>query len=408
MIDLLFEILILKSIGMTLLLALIIAVRPLVLKWMNARVAYGLWLMLPVYLLLPINFIEVSSTGGVMTFFLGADNLSVNLVDKVMTTDGVIARWCLGMWAGGSLLTLFLFFLRYRQLSNSLRPMESGEIGRLLEKIESAILRQVQLKEIQFVTTSLVSVPAVFGLFKSYLILPINFFELPQQNQQIILQHELYHLARHDHQTHYVRVLIKSFFWFNPMFFFADKYCEADQEMSCDLGVLENSDAQKRIIYARILLESSAGVKQNRLVSQWKYHSLIKERIKMLKNTSLKKWHSWLMWVFGASAIWMTSGVVMAEKEQVTASEAIPMVIIQPRYPRKAALDGIEGWVKFKFKVDSTGSPYELKLIDSLPKNIFESESTKAIRQWKFKPDGTANDLIYTMEFQLAPSDEVK
>jgi len=92
-------------------------------------------------------------------------------------------------------------------------------------------------KNIRFVSSSLIGVPAVFGLFQSYLILPDDFFSQPDKNQQLILQHEFYHLNRHDHRINFIRVFIKSLFWFNPMFYWADKYCEADQEMSCDLGV---------------------------------------------------------------------------------------------------------------------------------------------------------------------------
>jgi len=307
MIDLLFEVLVLKSIGIAILLLLIVAIRPMVLKWMNARVAYGIWLMLPIYLLLPINFVEVSSTGGLMTFFLGAKNLPVDIIEESFLAENLLASWSLIIWASGFIVTAMIFLFRYRRLVDSLQPMNDLQVAQCAENIT--------INKLHLVTSPLIDVPAIFGLFKSYLILPKSFFELPNQNQQAILSHELYHLNRNDHRINFVRVLIKSLFWFNPLFFIADKYCEADQEISCDLGVLENSKPEGRQIYAKVLLESVAGVTQNRLVSQWKYQSLIKERVKMLKNSQAKKWHSWVAGVFAAGAIWMTSGVVMAEKE---------------------------------------------------------------------------------------------
>lgn len=88
--------------------------------------------------------------------------------------------------------------------------------------------------------------------------------------------------------------------------------------------------------------------------------------------------------------------------------EAIPMVIIQPRYPRKAAMEGIEGWVKFKFTVAPDGTPMNVELIDANPRRIFERDARRAIFKWKFKPkvvDGVAMEqpnMTYTMQFQLA------
>jgi len=88
--------------------------------------------------------------------------------------------------------------------------------------------------------------------------------------------------------------------------------------------------------------------------------------------------------------------------------EAIPMVIIQPRYPRKAAMEGIEGWVKFRFTISPDGTPKDVELIDAQPRRIFERDARRAIYKWKFKPnivDGKAveqRNMIYTMQFTLA------
>jgi len=88
--------------------------------------------------------------------------------------------------------------------------------------------------------------------------------------------------------------------------------------------------------------------------------------------------------------------------------EAIPMVIINPRYPRKASMEGIEGWVKFKFTVAPDGSPQDVELVDAQPRRIFERDARRAIYKWKFKPkvvDGKAvpqPNMFYTMQFKLA------
>lgn len=397
MIDLLFEILVLKSIGVAILLLLIVAVRPFVLKHLNVSVAYGLWLMLPVYLLTPVSTAEVSSTGGFMTFILGADVLSSGHRDNQWGDNTQIAVWGLSIWVSGCFVMLGIFLSRYRLLKKSLNEIS---VNNTVENSEQD--KSKNNNNAQFVSSPLIGVPAVFGLFQSYLILPDDFFNLPDKNRELILQHEFYHLNRHDHRFNVLRVFIKSLFWFNPLFYWADKLCEADQEMSCDLGVLRHSSIEKRKNYANVLLQSMSGVKQNKLVSQWKYQSLIKERVKMLKTINTKKWHSWVAAVFAASAIWLTSGVVMAEKDELADTGAIPISIIEPRYPRKAAEEGIEGWVKLRFNIDSQGFPYEVAVIKDMPKGVFVKDAIKAVRQWQFKTEVGQNDIIYTMEFLLA------
>lgn len=88
--------------------------------------------------------------------------------------------------------------------------------------------------------------------------------------------------------------------------------------------------------------------------------------------------------------------------------DAIPMVVIEPRYPRKAAMEGIEGWVKFKFTVSTDGSPKDIQVVEAKPKRVFERDARKVIYKWKFKPkvvDGKPIEqpnMYYTMIFKLA------
>lgn len=85
----------------------------------------------------------------------------------------------------------------------------------------------------------------------------------------------------------------------------------------------------------------------------------------------------------------------------------IPIVTIQPNYPRKALIAKIEGWVKIEFTITETGAVISPKVIKSKPVRIFDREAIRAILKYKFKPkiiDGVGQTQIatQTIDFKLA------
>ncbi len=86
--------------------------------------------------------------------------------------------------------------------------------------------------------------------------------------------------------------------------------------------------------------------------------------------------------------------------------DIIPLVRIAPQYPRKAAMNKKEGWVKIAFTITSTGTVKDAKVIDSKPRRLFDRAALKAILKWKFKPrivDGKAleRQAEQIIEFKL-------
>lgn len=87
--------------------------------------------------------------------------------------------------------------------------------------------------------------------------------------------------------------------------------------------------------------------------------------------------------------------------------ELIPLVKIAPRYPRKAALTGKEGWVKVEFTVTELGTVSDVDVIDSKPRRLFDRAAKRAILKWKFKPrvvddKPVARRAVQVIEFKLA------
>ena len=86
--------------------------------------------------------------------------------------------------------------------------------------------------------------------------------------------------------------------------------------------------------------------------------------------------------------------------------DVIPIVRIDPQWPREALLNGIEGYVLVEFTIREDGSVDEVEVVESEPRRMFDRNAIRAILKWKFKPriiDGTlvARRATQTIEFKL-------
>lgn len=111
-------------------------------------------------------------------------------------------------------------------------------------------------------------------------------------------------------------------------------------------------------------------------------------------------------------SVGMTGGPVVAAAWQAGDSmgdgDVIPIVRIEPTYPRDALLRGIEGWVRVRFTIAPDGSVLDPSVIESQPPRVFDREAIRAILRWKFRPrivDGqpVARPAEQTIEFKMNP-----
>lgn len=87
--------------------------------------------------------------------------------------------------------------------------------------------------------------------------------------------------------------------------------------------------------------------------------------------------------------------------------DAMPKVRITPRYPRDAAIKGLEGYVTLTFDISTTGSTKNITILDANPRGVFERDAKRALRKWKYSPKMEGSIAIeqlgqqVTLEFKL-------
>ena len=66
--------------------------------------------------------------------------------------------------------------------------------------------------------------------------------------------------------------------------------------------------------------------------------------------------------------------------------EYLPIVKVTPKYPSRAASQGIEGYVLLRFTVTGTGAVKNPEVVDSAPPGIFDRAAREAALKFKYKP----------------------
>jgi len=86
--------------------------------------------------------------------------------------------------------------------------------------------------------------------------------------------------------------------------------------------------------------------------------------------------------------------------------DAIPIVRINPEYPREALISGTEGWVEIELTIEPDGSVSNPRIVAAEPRRIFDRSALRAIYKWKYKPrivDGqpVARQWTQRLDFKL-------
>ena len=64
----------------------------------------------------------------------------------------------------------------------------------------------------------------------------------------------------------------------------------------------------------------------------------------------------------------------------------MPIVRINPQWPREALVEGIEGYVIVEVTIAADGSVRGVVVMESVPRRLFDRNVIRAVLKWKFKP----------------------
>ena len=280
-----------------LMIAAILAAKPLWKERYRAKARCWLWLALAVFLLLPVDLSTEDAPVQVTppkdyTVFVGTDKTTViatdslfgdiaerhgqtpvqmrDTVNKQLSADTgrnpsryiPVTAAIFWLWAAGAAVFLVRQGVVYARFRRTVRRWRREVTREDYTALLDSTAQELNVTAPRMLICEAVTTPAVTGVLRPTLLLPHENYDLGML--RFILRHELCHLKRRDMLLKLVLLAANAMHWFNPMVYLMLRQADEDIELACDSAATDGLTRGERADYGRVLL--SAAQAANRTV----------------------------------------------------------------------------------------------------------------------------------------------
>ncbi|WP_019516076.1 M56 family metallopeptidase [Sphingomonas sp. Mn802worker] len=236
------------------LMLLVLVLRAPVRRAFGAQVAYLLWLLPLLRLVLPPlpddwhATVTTPMTGmGERALVLMANTAPADapaLVAPVTQPAGA-AGWLALLWLSGAVAILAVQLTQYL---------------RFRARVLRTAVPLTHIGSVEVVESAAATGPLAFGLWRRVVAFPRDFAErYDAQERELALAHEVGHHHRGDLWANWVALGLLALHWFNPVAWIAFRAFRADQEMANDAGVLAGAGPEFRHAYGCAIVKAAHG-----------------------------------------------------------------------------------------------------------------------------------------------------
>lgn len=226
------------------LIALVLVLRRPVARWFGPGMAYALWLLPLLRLVLPPLVLPAPAVPAeyvVTAATVDAHSPSAAAVEPGLAVLPVLSA----LWLTGAGLFLAWrlggYLLMRRRVLRAGQPVGAVGTVRLVESREAVV-------------------PVAFGVLDKVIALPPGFMAGPDSAERdLAIAHELEHHAGRDLALNFAMQPLLALHWFNPLAWFGWRALRRDQEAACDARVLAGRDPATREAYARLIARFARG-----------------------------------------------------------------------------------------------------------------------------------------------------
>jgi beta-lactamase regulating signal transducer with metallopeptidase domain len=149
-----------------------------------------------------------------------------------------LATVLVAVWAVGAAVVLARLALAMRaaaRLARHAEPVEDAEWTELLERLGRAM--EVR-RPVALLRSDEAAMPLTWGMLRPFILLPAEADAWPAERRQVVLLHELAHVARRDCLVQTLAQVCCAAYWFHPGAWWAAKEMRIERERACDDRVL--------------------------------------------------------------------------------------------------------------------------------------------------------------------------
>ncbi|MBN1951400.1 MAG: M48 family metalloprotease [Bacteroidales bacterium] len=198
--------------------------------------------------------------------------------------------WVVSFW----ILGLVIFSLRTTGgLLHQINLSRSSRIplAREWEDRFRNLVRQLGVRlPVRLFGSARVHTPIATGIFKPLILVPASLLtEMPAEQLEAILRHELAHIRRHDYLLNLIQTLIETIFFYHPGVWLISHYIRKERENVCDdIAVQHSGD---KLNYVKALAEAQRNfLKAGQLAIGFSNHNhSLLDRIKRLNTKQIMK-----------------------------------------------------------------------------------------------------------------------
>lgn len=238
----------------SLMLAAILVIRRPVARTFGAGIAYLLWVIPALRLLVPSitssapapvegsQAVRDTVREAVMAS-ITTPSPTVNAAGELVTSGMDWTALAITVWLGGAAVMFLMQMIRYASMRDEL----------LADAIEID-----NIDGIRVIASDRVGGPLAFGLFQRYIAVPENFTKAyPPAERDLAIAHEMAHHKSGDLFANMIAFTFLCLQWFNPLAWMSWSAFRFDQEAACDARVLAGKDKAARQAYGRALARTA-------------------------------------------------------------------------------------------------------------------------------------------------------
>ncbi len=241
-------------IASTILMIAVLLVRTPVRRLFGPQVAYALWALPALRLVLPSMpqgwrdiATPLSRAGETIAVYVvePAGTAAVASARDYPSLGSTLGLLAVLVWGAGATAFLFWHLIQHSRFC-----------ARLLGTAE----RLDDLQGVRVIASPAAPGPLAFGVLRRYVVFPRDFDDRYDADERALaLAHELGHHQRGDLIANWVALFVLALHWFNPIAWRAFRTFRADQELANDARVLAGRSAVDRHIYACAIVKAAHG-----------------------------------------------------------------------------------------------------------------------------------------------------